>query len=114
LKTRTTLADQTVDIVTEGNDIPIVRILQNCINIFPVAQEPNTGPGPLVFEVSRSHTIRHKLPVVLPCKSDELVAAYTIHTRKYRQCFQWEIEPAIPAIKLPQTYALDCTATGIA
>ena len=88
MKTTTTLPDQTVDKVPEGNDIPFVKILQNSINIFPVAKEPNSGSGRLDFEVSRSHTIRHKLPVVLPYKSDELVAgaaAYTTHTRKDRQ-----------------------------
>jgi hypothetical protein len=90
------LPDQTVDQVHESNDIPIIRILQNCMYIFPTAQEPNSGPGRLVFEVSRLHTIRHTLPVVLPYTNDELVAeaaAYTTHIRDEHRCSQWDSNP---------------------
>jgi len=66
------------------------------MNIFPVAQEPNSGPGRPVFEVSISHTIRHTLPVVLPYTNDELVAeaaAYATHTRDEHQRCQWDSNP---------------------
>ena len=89
MRTTTTLPDQTVDKIHKGNDMSIVRILQNCTNIFSVALELNSDPGHLFFEVSRSHTIRHTLPVVLPYTIDELVAgaaAYTTNTRDERQC----------------------------
>jgi hypothetical protein len=50
--------------------------------------------------------------------SDQLVAraaTYTTHNKSKRRTFMPSagFEPAIPAFKRPQTYALDFTATGI-
>jgi len=79
-----------------------------------VAQQPKLGPGHLIVEVSKSHT----QPVGLLWTSDQAVAeavTYTTHNKHKRRPSTpsaW-FETAIPAIKRPQTYALDRKATEI-
>ena len=83
-----------------------------------VAQQPDSGPGNLTVEVSRSHRSRHTHPAGLLFTSDQLVAEaanFTTHKKHNRQTSMPSagFEPAIPAIKRLQTYALDRTATEI-
>ena len=82
------------------------------------------------FEVSRSQTARHThtpihthththtLAAALPWTSDQIVedaTTYTTHNKhKKRTSLSLAgFEPAIPAVKRLQTYALDRTAIGI-
>jgi hypothetical protein len=74
------------------------------------------GPRPPPCEVSRSHTHTH--PVGILWTSDQLAAnaaTYKIHNKHKRLTSMSLVgfEPAIPAVIRLQTYALDCTATGI-
>jgi hypothetical protein len=84
-----------------------------------VGQKRKWGRGLLIVEVSRSHTIRHKHPVVLLCTSDHLVAeaaTYATTTKKKHTRISMPsvgFEFATSVIERPQTYALDRTAAGI-
>jgi hypothetical protein len=76
------------------------------------------GPWRLMFEVSRAHTITHTHLVGLFWTSDQLVAEcrYLYNTQRAQETNIVPLagfEPAIPAIKQPQTYALDRTVTGL-
>jgi len=86
------------------------------MNIFTVAQEPNSGPGRLVFEVSRSHTIRHTPGSTPLYEWWTLRRGRCLHNthKGWTSVLSVGFKPPIPAIKRPQTYALDCTVTGIA
>jgi hypothetical protein len=75
---------------------------------FCVAVQPNSGPGRLSVKVSRSHTDTH--PTGFLCTSDQPVAeaaTYTTHDRQKTRTSVPSVgfEQAIPAIKLPLTYA---------
>jgi hypothetical protein len=48
-----------------------------CHCLFPLEQQPNSVPGRLIVEVSRSHTIRHKCAIRLHWTSNQLVAMHT-------------------------------------
>jgi hypothetical protein len=81
-----------------------------------VAQQPNSGPGRLNVEVSRSHTIAH--PVGLLRTSDRLVvesATYTALNKHKRPTTMPSagFEPATSEIKRMQTYTLQLTTTGM-
>jgi hypothetical protein len=88
-----------------------------------VTQQPKSGLGFLVVEVSKPHTdtnththARTHAHTTTPLNDDYLVAeaaTYKTNTREEHPCFAVGFEPAIPAIKLLQTYALDDRATGI-
>jgi hypothetical protein len=74
-------------------------------------------------EICRSHTVRHTQLVGLLWTSDRLVAEavnYATHTHTHTHTKQQKnihdisgIRPAVSAIERLQTYALDCTTTGI-
>ena len=88
--------------------------------LFSVMQQPNSGPCCLVFEVSRSYTIRHTHThsVGFLWTSDRLVAeagTYTTHNKHKRQISKSSAGfiPAKPAIERPQTYNLDRTAIDV-
>ena len=88
------------------------------VHYFSVAQQPNSGPGRLTVDVSRSHTIRHIHSLGLLRPSDQLVAeaaTYTTHNKHKRRKSvpSAGFEPAIPAIERLQTDDVDRTATGI-
>lgn len=74
--------------------------------------------GRLIVEASRFDAVRNTRPVGLLRKSDQPVAGvgtYTTHNQRTRRTSMPSalFEPAIPAIKQLQTYALDRTATEI-
>ena len=78
------------------------------------------GHSPSIFEVTRSHTIRHTHTHTLGFiwTSDQLVtgaATYTAHDKHNRRTFisSAGFETAIPEIKRLQTYALDRVVTGM-
>ena len=86
--------------------------LSRCSGFFLI----QTGPRSLRFKVSRSHTHTH--PVGLLWTSDHLGAEAATNTRHNKQKIRTSMtsatfQPAIPAVKWPQTYALDSTATVI-
>ena len=90
-----------------------------------MTQQPKSGLGLLVVEVSKPHTdtdtdtdtdTHTHTRTRTPLNDDYLVAeatTYKTNTREEHPCFSVGFEPAIPAIKLLQTYALDDRATGI-
>jgi hypothetical protein len=103
--------------------------------VSSVVQQPNLGPGRLIFEVSRSRTFRQTdrqtgrqtdrqththtraraQNVGLLWTSDQLVtevAAYTTAQKTNIHALSG-ISTLVPGIELPQTYALDCMTTGI-
>jgi hypothetical protein len=85
-----------------------------------VAQQPNSSPGHLKVEFPRSHTHTDRqtdrqththTPVGLLWTNDQLVAeaaTYATHNKHKRRTSVHSVgfEPAIPAIKWQQTYAL--------
>ena len=76
-----------------------------------------SGPSPLTFEVSRSHSATAH-SVGLLCTSDPPVAETSIwqHTtlpRDRQPCPRLDSKPSIPARERPQTQALGHAATGI-
>jgi hypothetical protein len=81
---------------------------------------PGLGPED-VDTRARTHTLTQldtPQPIELPCTSDQLVpeaATYTTHNKPKRRTPMplAGSEPAIPAVKQQQTYALYRTATGI-
>jgi len=79
-------------------------------------QQLNSGLGCLIVELFRSHIHRHTHLIELLWTSDQSIAEavpYTTHNEHTRRTFvpSAGFEHAIPAIKRPQTYALDRTAT---
>ena len=83
-----------------------------------MSQQPNSDLSRLVVHVSRLHTVRHTTTGVTPLKSDQLIAeaaTYVTHNKHNRRTSipSEGFEPPIPAIKQPQTYAVDHTATAI-
>jgi hypothetical protein len=83
-----------------------------------LAQQPNSGLGRLIVEVSGSRTIRDTQSVRLLWTDDQFVAeaaTYITHNKHNRRTSMSSagFAPAIPAIKRLQTYALDHTATRI-
>jgi hypothetical protein len=87
--------------------------------LFPVAPRPNSGLGYHIVEFSRPRTIAHTHTpsVTLPWTKDQPVAGAATHTKHHshrRISMQSAgFEPAIPAIKRPQTYSLDRRTTEI-
>jgi hypothetical protein len=72
------------------------------------------GPLTSLFGVSWSHTYRHT--VGLLWTSDQPVAEASTYTGQHKRQTSMPragLEPATPATKRPQTYALDRAATGI-
>jgi len=85
---------------------------------WPVAEQPNSGVGYFIGEVTRPRTIRHEHPTERLWMSDQLATdatTYATHNKHERQTSMpsMRIEPATPAIKQVQNPALDCTATRI-
>jgi hypothetical protein len=85
---------------------------------FYLAQQPNSGLGRLILEVSRSHKIRHTQLVGIHWTSDQLVAGTatfdnTQHSQRQTSLPPGGFEPTIPAREQSQTHALDRAATGI-
>jgi len=85
--------------------------------LFAVAPRPNASHGLLILEVSRSHTKRGTTVGRTPL--DEWWARrrdlyFTTHNTHNRQTSMLPVgfEPTIAAGERPQTYALDCAATG--
>ena len=103
--------------------------VQNTTDLNPsisycfVKQQRNSGLGHLIVEVSRWHIIRHihthtHTPSRTPPNEWSVVAEAapnsTHNKHKRRICIiAAGFEPANPTIERAQTYALDCTATGI-
>jgi hypothetical protein len=76
--------------------------------------QPESGPGRLIVEVYRSHTIRQAHPLGLLWMSDQLVAQTAIYGNKTRTSMpSARLEPAIPEFKRLQTYALHHAVTWI-
>ena len=93
------------------------QLLPKWEELCSVAQQPNLGLGSLMFEVSRSHThtIRHTLGRTPQNEWSACRRGRCLHSKEKRRTSMPSagLEPVIPAIKQPQTYALDHTATGI-
>ena len=90
------------------------------IIFLSVIQQSKLGLGFHMAQVSRSHTIRHTHThtVRLLCTSDKTVAeaaTCTMHNKHNRRTSMNStgFEPAIPAVKRLNTYALDRTAIWI-
>jgi hypothetical protein len=77
------------------------------IFFLSVMQQPNSGVGPLVVEVPRSHTPGRALL--------NEAATYRTHNKQRRRTsmLSARFEPAMPAIKQLQTYALDHTTACV-
>ena len=94
-------------------------------NSFICGATAKPGPEQPHFEVSRSHTNRnkqtnihthtHKQTHTHPVRVGVDAATYTTHNKHNDETSisSVEFEPAIPAIKRPQTYSLEDTATAI-
>jgi len=85
---------------------------------FPVAQEPNTGPGSVIVEISRSHTIRHTTVGRTPldegsARCRDLYLTSHNNTRDEKPCPQGDSNPQSQKSKRPQTCTSDRAATGI-
>jgi hypothetical protein len=104
----------------EANEVPTVLVS------FPCGATTKIGSGLPRFEVSRSHTIRHKHAhthshthlVGVLWTSDHLVAEAAIHTthnkhNRRTSMHTMGFEPAIPLIKQPHFFSNDPTATEI-
>ena len=103
------------------------RWMQSTLSyFFCVVPQSKSGLGLHMVEVSRSHTVRHTHththththPIWLLCTSIQIfseAATYTTHNQNNRRTYMSlaGFEPAIPAIKLLNTYALDGTAIWI-
>jgi len=87
--------------------------------IFPVAQQPHSGLGCLMVEVSGSHTHTHTHTLgrkILDEGSARHRDLYltTNNIYKREKSMPWaRFEPAAPASERTQSYALDCAATEI-
>ena len=84
-----------------------------------MAQQLSSGLGHHVFEVSKSHTIKHAHSSTLLNEEISPVAedsTYTTHKKHNRRTAMPStgFEPAIPAIEGRKTYAIDRTAAGMA
>ena len=82
---------------------------------FSVAQQPKSGR--LKVQVRRPQTVWHTHSVELPWTSDQLfakAAAFTTYKKhkRIKSTSSPGFEPAIPGIKLIQTYALQLTTAG--
>jgi hypothetical protein len=99
-----------------GNTFDIVHV--KYFIIFFVAQQPNSGLGHPIVEVSKSHSVRHTTLGRTPldegstCRRDLYLTTHNTHKR------QTSITPvgfatAIPASKWLQTCALDRAVTRI-
>jgi hypothetical protein len=93
------------------------QISISSLEIFSMALPPKPGPGRLIVEVSRTHTVAYTHSVRLLWTSDLLVtvaATYTTHDKhKGRTPMPSAgFEPAIPEIKPLQNYALVRTDSG--
>jgi hypothetical protein len=90
-----------------------------CIQILlSVVQQPNLGQGNLILRFldhtqteTNTHTHTHTHPVRVGVDT----ATYTTHNKHNDETSisPVEFEPAIPAIKRPQTYSSEDTATAI-
>ena len=83
-----------------------------------LALRPNPGPGRLVVEVSRSHAVRHTISGRTPLNGWSALrrGRYLQNTQQTQEKTLMPsegFEPTIPAIKLPQTCALDRAANGM-
>ena len=81
-----------------------------------MAQQPKSGLGRLIVEVSRPHTDTHSVGPLW--SSDQLVAQAAAYTKQNKDKILMckpsaEFEPAVPVIKRPNAYASDRAATGI-
>jgi hypothetical protein len=90
-----------------------------CVHIIlSLAKQPHLCQGHLIFEVHISHTntITHTNTYTRthPVGVAAEASTYTTHNKhKNETSFRLvEFEPAIPAIKRPQTYTLDNTTTA--
>ena len=93
-------------------------VFLNYSSTFFTVQQPNSGISRLTLEVSRTHTVRHTNTAAIIWTSEQLVveaAPYPTSNKLTR----WisipsaVFEPASPAIKRPQTHALDLTVNTI-
>jgi hypothetical protein len=96
--------------------IILISLLLYVSDVF-VAQQTKRALDRQVFEVSRSHIIRHThKPGRIPLHewSARRRSRY-LHNRPNRRISMSSkrFEPAIPSIRWLQTYALYCTVTGI-
>ena len=80
-------------------------------HFFPVSQQPNSLLGLLVTEVPRLHTIRQTRGRAPLNKRSAPRKGRCLHRNTSMPSAGFE--PATPAIKRLQTYALDSIATGI-
>jgi hypothetical protein len=97
----------------------IVSFFIICMYHFIHSQALIVQDGPLasLFRVSWSHTYRHTVGLLWTSDqpSQRPLPAQDNTTYKYNRhpCPKAGFEPTTPAIKWPQTYALDRAATGI-
>jgi hypothetical protein len=83
---------------------------------FFLLQQPSVGQGLLIHEVSRSHTTTHysrqkSSGPGISLSQRPLPWQHNTHNRQTSMP-PVETEPKISAGERPQTYALDCAATG--
>jgi hypothetical protein len=91
--------------------------------IFPMLHQPTSNQGRLIVEVSRPHSIRHKHTHTHTHTAGRTPLSEgsahhkdcTTHNKQKRRTSiaAAGFEPAIPASKQSQAYALDRTTTGI-
>jgi hypothetical protein len=94
--------------------IIMTMIMMMMIPSFLWRYSPNR-PLASSFEVYKSHTIRHTVGLLWTSVQPIAEACtYTGQHKRQTSMPREGFEPAIPATKRPQTYALDRAATGIA
>ena len=78
------------------------------------AQQPPADKGLLIHEVSRSQTHHSGWDSSgrVISSSQRPLPDNTQHSQDRHPCLQWDSNPTISAGRRPQTYALDCAATG--
>ena len=107
------LWDRWKSVAPAGNWISIPWSPAHCL-YFSMVLRPNVGQGLLILEVSRSHTTTHY------SRKDSSGRMISSSQRPLPDNTQHPsisppnvgFAPTIPASERPQTYALDCAATG--
>jgi hypothetical protein len=93
-------------------------MINNTLGVLSMALTAQLGPGRLIVEYSRSHTIRHTKKAmdtsqgVISPSQRPLPTQHTTNTRDEHSRPHWGMNPR-SAIRELQTYALDHTAIGI-
>ena len=83
----------------------------------PHTHRPHTHAHTHTHKHTQNHTHTHtwwdSSAQVISSSRRPLPTQQTTNTRNETPCPQRDSKPAMPAVELPQTYAFDCTTTGI-